>query len=145
MRNFANFLILQHREMKHIQVVCAVIVNEGEVLCMQRPFKGSPSTAGKWEFPGGKIEPGESAEQALARELREEMDYEVVIQRHLTTVYHEYTDFHITMQAFLCTATTRAFNRKEHISHIWLTPSQMPTLDWAAADAPILAAIAQEV
>ncbi|MCF0177335.1 MAG: NUDIX domain-containing protein, partial [Bacteroidales bacterium] len=83
--------------MKHIEVVCAVIEYEGKFLCMQRANRGSLSTAGKWEFPGGKIEPEESQESALRRELQEEMDYEVDVVKYLMTVCHQYPDFHITM------------------------------------------------
>lgn len=131
--------------MKHIEVVCAIVMHQGRILCMQRAHKGSPSTAGKWEFPGGKIEAREQPEQALLRELQEEMDYQVVIVRHLVDVVHQYPDFAITLQAYLCQASTANFNRKEHIDHCWLNPCQLRQLDWAAADDEILQAIEQEL
>ena len=124
--------------MKHIEVVCAVIEYDGKFLCMQRANRGSLSTAGKWEFPGGKIEPEESQESALRRELQEEMDYEVDVVKYLMTVCHQYPDFHITMHAYLCMANTETFNRKEHINHKWLHPAELSLLDWADADAPII-------
>lgn len=129
--------------MKHYDVVCAVIVHNGQVLCMQRPWRGSESTAGKWEFPGGKIEKwtdangkvrSEKPEAALVRELQEEMDYEVSVVKPLAMVEHQYPDFSISLQAFLCKADTRDFNRKEHIAHCWLNPDELATLDWAKAD-----------
>ena len=124
--------------MKHIHVVCAVVRHQGRILCMQRPLKGSPSTAGKWEFPGGKVEAGETPCEALARELREEMDYSVRIESYLTTEEHQYADFELTLEAYLCTAESATFNRKEHIDHRWLLPSELRQLDWAAADDAIL-------
>jgi len=130
--------------MKHIKVVCAVIMHQDKILCMQRAHRGSPSTAGKWEFPGGKIEAGERPEEALLRELREEMDYTVRVVRHLIDVDHQYPDFTITLQAYLCQAASIDFNRKEHIDHCWLNPCQLRQLDWAAADDEILKAIEDE-
>ncbi|MCF0202803.1 MAG: (deoxy)nucleoside triphosphate pyrophosphohydrolase [Bacteroidaceae bacterium] len=124
--------------MKHYNVVCAVVVHEGKILCMRRPKKGSPSTAGKWEFPGGKTEVGEQPEDALRRELREEMDYEVKVGKLITTVEYQYPDFSITLQAFLCSADNTTFNRKEHIDHRWCQPHELPKLDWAAADEELI-------
>lgn len=133
--------------MKHYDVVCAVIVNDGQVLCMQRPWRGSESTAGKWEFPGGKIEKwtdaegkarSEKPEDACQRELHEEMDYEVSVVKPLAKVEYQYPDFSISLQAFLCKADTRVFNRKEHIDHRWLRPEELTTLDWAKADETLI-------
>ena len=124
--------------MRHIKVVCAVVVYDGKILCMRRPLRGSASTAGKWEFPGGKIERGEKPEQALARELLEEMDYVVTVVKPLMTVKHNYHDFSLSLQTYLCQADTTEFNRKEHIDHCWLLPEELPSLDWAEADHEII-------
>lgn len=132
---------------KHYHVVAAVIRKEGETppiyLCMQKPETRYAYTSKHWEFPGGKVEEGETEPEALQRELREEMDYEVTVVEHLTTVEHRYPDFGISLSCWLCTAQTDTFNRKEHIDHRWLTLAEMHELEWCEADAPVLEALAQ--
>lgn len=133
---------------KHHQVVAAVIVDDGEVLCMQRGLTRFAYTSYKWEFPGGKIEAGESPEEALRREIREEMAMDVRVGRHIVTVEHEYRDFCITMAAYLCEPVCnvaentqenrRAFTMNEHHAFRWLRPEALPTLEWAAADVGIV-------
>lgn len=136
---------------KHHQVVAAVIVDDGEVLCMQRGQTKFPYTSNKWEFPGGKIEAGETPEEALRREIREEMAMDVRVGRHLVTVEHEYPDFCITMAAYLCESfcnaaestkeRRRAFTMNEHHAFRWLRPADLSSLDWAAADVGIVEAV----
>lgn len=123
---------------KHINVAAAVVVLGGDVLCMQRREGKSPSTSLKWEFPGGKMEEGETPQQTIVRELLEEMDYDVVPVRKLATVEHEYPDFSITLHTWLCRAATRHFNMKEHLAFRWLAPKDVPSLDFAAADKGIV-------
>ncbi len=125
---------------RHFHVVGAIIEHGGRILCMQRPEGKSPSTDLKWEFPGGKIEAGETGPQALMRELREEMDFNVDVREEdfFATVHHIYPDFELTMDTYLCHAADPRFTRKEHVDHCWLTPQEMPALDWAAADYPIV-------
>lgn len=135
----------------HYHVVAAIISDElfsphkedGKVsyLCMQKPDTRYSYTSRHWEFPGGKVEEGETEPEALQRELHEEMDYDVTVKSHLITVEHNYTDFGITLSCWLCTAKTDQFNRKEHIDHRWLTIDKMRDLDWCAADAPVLDAL----
>lgn len=127
--------------MTHHQVVAAVIVDAGEVLCMQRGHTKFAYTSYKWEFPGGKVEPGETPEQALRREIGEEMSMDIVVGSHLVTVEHEYPDFRITMAAYLCKPVGgRAFTMHEHHAYQWLRPAALNSLDWAAADVGIVEA-----
>ena len=85
--------------MKHINVVCAVIVNKGRIFACQR---GYGERKDWWEITGGKIESGETPEEARQREIREELSIDISIDRHLTTVYYDYPDFHLTMHSYLC-------------------------------------------
>lgn len=130
--------------MKHFHVVGAIIECGGKILCMQRPGGKYPSTNYKWEFPGGKIEPGETGPQALMRELREEMDFRVDVHEedYFATVHHVYPEFELTMDTYLCRVTDPVFIRREHLDHRWLAPADMPALDWAAADYPIVEKLA---
>ena len=123
---------------KHYNVVAAVIEVDGKVLCMQRGVTRYPYTSHLWEFPGGKIELGETPEQALHRELLEEMDLDVEVHELLATVTHDYPDFTITLAAYRCTAPTRHFLMREHAAFCWLPWNELPSLDWCAADARLI-------
>ena len=94
-------------------------------------------------FPGGKIEPGETPQQALARELMEEMEYPVEVGEELVTVNHEYPDFSITMTAFLCTpkGDANGFKRREHADSKWCSKDELKGLNWAAADIDVVEGI----
>ncbi|MBO5541759.1 MAG: (deoxy)nucleoside triphosphate pyrophosphohydrolase [Muribaculaceae bacterium] len=120
-----------------IHVVAAVIEHEGLILCMQKGHTRYAYTTGHWEFPGGKVEPGETPQQALHRELLEEMEYDIDVHEHLITVTHHYPDFDISMAAYRCTARDRQFVMREHAACRWLEPEQLLTLEWCAADLPI--------
>ena len=126
--------------MKHYEVVAAVIEFENKILCMQRGKARYDYTSYKFEFPGGKVEAGEEKYVALSRELREEMDLDVVIgeEDYLLTVEHTYPDFAITMHAYLCKVATPDFVMKEHVDFKWLPVSELDSLDWAEADMPIV-------
>lgn len=126
--------------MKHIYVVAAIITHNKKVLCMQRPAGKYPYTDLKFEFPGGKIEPGETHVQALMRELNEEMAFRVNITEddYFMTVEYEYPDFKITMYSYLCPVQDTHFVRKEHVDSKWLPVNRLQELDWAAADQPIV-------
>ncbi len=129
--------------MKHYNVVAAVVCHDGKYLCMQKGKTKFEYTSYKWEFPGGKIEPGETPQQALARELMEEMEYPVEVGEELVTVSHEYPDFSITMTAFLCTPKGDAigFKRREHADSKWCSKEELKELDWAAADVDVVECI----
>lgn len=126
--------------MKHYEVVAAVIIDNNEILCMQRNKSKYEYTSYKYEFPGGKIENGETHIQALKRELQEEMSLNVEVGDNdfFLTVDHQYPDFSIKMHSYICHVSSRKFVRKEHINHIWLKPKDLSRLDWAAADMPIV-------
>ena len=126
--------------MKHFVVIAAILVNDQEILCMQRYESKYEYVSYKYEFPGGKVEPGESLENGLMRELHEELDIHVDIKPDdfFMTVAHQYPDFAITMHSFLVAVDTRFFTRKEHVDHVWLRRTELLTLDWAPADLPIV-------
>ena len=125
--------------MREIEVVAAVVLREGRVFCARRPSGGE--TGGKWEFPGGKIEPGESPEAALAREMREEFGAEVAARGALVTVRHAYASFSIVLRAYLAELVSGELRPVEHLETRWLAPEDLGSLDWAAADLPVAAAI----
>ena len=124
--------------MKHIEVVAGVIEHEGKILCMERDQGKYDYVSFKWEFPGGKIEQGETKEEALKRELREEMEMDVDILGHFVDVYHEYPDFSMNMYCFKCKAHNKEFKMNVHHDFVWLDKSELHKLDWADADKPIV-------
>ena len=92
----------------------------------------------KFEFPGGKIEEGETKEQALHRELFEELNISTKIKSFFITVVHDYPDFELTMHTFICEVNSKDLTLNEHIDQKWLTLKELDVLDWAAADLPIV-------
>lgn len=122
--------------MKHIHVTCAIIERDGQVLATQR--SSAMSLPNKWEFPGGKIDPNETREDCLCRELKEELAIEIAIVRPLTPNTHDYPAFRITLYPFICTIRSGDIHLHEHAAHRWLLPQQLRELDWAAADMPIV-------
>ena len=122
--------------MRHLHVACAIIEQDGKVLVAQR--SASMSLPLKWEFPGGKIEAGESPEECLNRELQEELAICVQINMALPSATHSYPDFTVTLYPFTCRLTGGSITMNEHHALKWLEPHQMPGLDWAAADLPVI-------
>ena len=123
--------------MKTIEVVAAVIFREGKVLCVQRAEHEEEYISLKWEFPGGKVEVGESREEALVREIAEELVVEIHELQYLTTVEHSYPDFHLTMHAYTCALKDGEVELREHLDFKWLAVEELD-LDWAAADVPVV-------
>jgi 8-oxo-dGTP diphosphatase len=121
---------------QHLHVACAIIGQEGKVLAAQRG--ATTSLPLKWEFPGGKIEAGESPEECLTRELMEELGIAVRIGTALAPSTHRYRDFTVTLYPFTCTMAGGNLTMHEHHDLIWIEPERMPELDWAAADLPII-------
>jgi 8-oxo-dGTP diphosphatase len=124
--------------MKKIEVVAGVIIWKDLVLCVQRPHSKLPYISEKFEFPGGKIEEGEAKEEALHRELLEELNLSSKIKSFFMTVVHEYPDFELTMHSYICEVDSKEIILHEHIDHKWLKINELVTLDWAAADIPIV-------
>ena len=124
--------------MKHINVVCAVIVNKGRIFACQR---GYGEWKDWWEFPGGKIESGESPEEALLREIREELSIDISIDRHLTTVDYDYPDFHLTMHSYLCHLKDDIQpHLLEHEAARWLGKDNLEEVKWLPADVEVIKA-----
>lgn len=124
--------------MKEIEVVAAIIYHEDKILCVQRGPNKYDYISKKYEFPGGKIENGESQKEALEREIMEELHMDISIEEKYVTVRHQYPDFILTMHSFLCTSETRDLTLTEHIAFKWLSKDAIQNLDWAGADVPIV-------
>ena len=117
---------------RQIEVVAAIIRDaEGRIFATQR---GYGDMKDGWEFPGGKMEAGETPEQALRREIKEELDTLIVVENLLTTVEWDYPDFHLTMHCYWCRVESGELTLKEHEAARWLTLDQLDTVDWLPAD-----------
>jgi len=128
--------------MKQVEVVAALIIKLGRVLCVQRGENKYQYISRKWEFPGGKLEQGEDHKTALVREIAEELHVRVSVGVHMVSVEHKYPDFILTMHAYRCELADQSIplTLTEHVAHRWLMPSELSStqLDWAAADVPIV-------
>jgi 8-oxo-dGTP diphosphatase len=123
--------------MKTVKVVAAIIRDRDRIFATQR---GYGEYKDGWEFPGGKIEPGETPQQALQREIKEELDTEILVGDLFTVVEHDYPDFHLSMQCFLCTISSGELKLKEHEAAKWLTRDQLDSVDWLPADVKVVEA-----
>ena len=128
--------------MKTIRVVAAIIIEEGKVFATQR---GYGEFKDGWEFPGGKIEEGESPEAALRREIMEELETEVAVGRLLTTVEWDYPTFHLSMDCFVCSIVRGALHLREHEAARWLTADLLRSVDWLPADEELIPLIEEEL
>jgi 8-oxo-dGTP diphosphatase len=124
--------------MKKVEVVAAIIYFENKILCVQRPKNKLNYISEKFEFPGGKIEYGETKQEALERELKEELNILTNIKSLFITVVHQYPNFELTMHSFICEANSKELTLNEHIALEWLSINELEKLDWAAADIPIV-------
>ena len=121
--------------MKRIEVAAAVICHKGKIFVTQR---GYGEFKDGWEFPGGKIEPGESPEQALIREIREELDTEVEVGELADTVEYEYPRFHLTLYCYYCRVISGNLELKEHEAARWLSADELDSVDWLPADVDLI-------
>lgn len=118
-----------------IEVCCAIILHQGKVLIAQRNAR--TSNAGKWEFPGGKVEKGESPGQCILREIQEELSVRVQIQERLKPVEHAYPEKTIKLIPFICTLTDIDVVATEHIQIKWIEPAELSHVNWSAADVKV--------
>lgn len=124
--------------MKKVEVVAAIVVFENKILCVQRGENKLDYISKKYEFPGGKMEAGETKEETIKREILEELNMNIEVQEEFITVTHQYPDFILTMHSFFCSCNNPKLTLTEHIDYKWLNKSELKNLDWAAADVPIV-------
>ena len=123
--------------MKQIEVVAAIIVDsENRIFATQR---GSGDWKDWWEFPGGKIEPGETPEQALKREIWEELETRIVVEQFIQTVEWDYPKFHLTLHCYFSRVESGSLTLKEHEAARWLVPDELDSVQWLPADWEIIA------
>ncbi|GAA1994425.1 (deoxy)nucleoside triphosphate pyrophosphohydrolase [Microbacterium pumilum] len=128
--------------MRNYDVVGAVIIRDGFVLCAQRGSAGL--LGGLWEFPGGKIEPGETPQQALVREIAEELDCFVSVGAEVALTHHQYEFGVVRLQTFYCQLLTGTPSATEHAELRWVAPTDLSALEWAPADIPAVDKIERE-
>lgn len=133
--------LLNIAPMKTINVVAAVIIDDNRIFATQR---GYGQWKDWWEFPGGKIESGESPEEALRREIREELATEIIVGDLLTTVEYDYPDFHLSMQCFLCKTASGNLTLLEHEDARWLTKVELDSVNWLPADKNVIALLMKQ-
>lgn len=121
--------------MKTIKVVAAVIKRNNKIFVTQR---GYGEFKDGWEFPGGKVEKGETKEEALIREIKEELDTVIKVDSYLDTIEYDYPDFHLSMDCFICSIVEGNLVLKEHEDSKWIKKEEIDTLNWLPADLIIL-------
>mgnify|MGYP001623059695 CR=1 FL=1 len=121
--------------MKTIKVAAAIIIHDNQIFATQR---GYGEFKDGWEFPGGKIEEGETPQEALVREIKEELDTEIEVKDFLETVEYDYPEFHLSMDCFFCTIKSGELVLKEHEAAKWLTVETLDSVDWLPADEEVI-------
>ena len=130
-----RLIIVYLCSMKRIEVVAAVIRQGDRIFATQR---GYGEWKDWWEFPGGKIEAGETAEAALKREIREELSTEVSVDEYLCTLEYDYPTFHLTMHCYFCSLLTEALHLNEHEAARWLSRDELDSVRWLPADVQLI-------
>lgn len=123
------------KEMKKVKVVAAIIIDDNKVFATQR---GYGDFKDGWEFPGGKIEPGETPQEALVREIKEELEIEIEVGELFDIVEYDYPTFHLSMNCYLCTIKSGDLVLKEHKAARWLTKDTIHTVNWLPADQALI-------
>ncbi len=126
--------------MKTIRVAAAILIDGERIFATQR---GYGDWKDFWEFPGGKIEPGESPEEALRREILEELDTEIAVGEKLITIEYDYPDFHLSMDCFLAKVTEGRLVLKEHKAARWLRKDELDSVSWLPADLTLIELLKQ--
>ena len=121
--------------MKTVEVVAAIIHLHGRILATQR---GYGEHKGMWEFPGGKLEMGETEEEAIVREIHEELNVEIRVEKKVCTVEYDYPKFHLVMHCFWCSIVKGELELKEHQSACWLEKTEWENVDWLPADVEVV-------
>lgn len=125
--------------MKNVNVVAAIIVNNGKIFATQR---GYGEFKGGWEFPGGKVEPGETPEHAVVREIEEELNTEIEVDQYLDTIEYDYPKFHLSMRCYICHVKEGHLELLEHEAAKWLNADHIRDVDWLPADVTIVDKVA---
>ena len=133
---------LYKEDMKTIRVVAAVIRSEDKIFATAR---GYGEFKGQWEFPGGKIEPEETPQEALVREIQEELDVKTEVGDLIDTIEYDYPQFHLSMDCFWCEIVSGNLVLKEHESARWLTKKQLNDVKWLPADVTLIEKIGKEI
>ncbi len=128
--------------MKTVRVVAAVIRKDDKIFATQR---GYGEFKDGWEFPGGKIEDGETPEQALAREIKEELDTEIQVGKLIDTIEYDYPKFHLSMDCFWCEIMQGGLELKEHEAARWLSKEELYSVDWLPADVGVVERVEEEL
>ena len=129
------------KRMKQIEVVAAIICDDrGRVFATQR---GYGEMKDGWEFPGGKMESGETPEEALKREIWEELETRIEVEQLFETIDYDYPDFHLTMHCYICKVESGKLTLKEHEAARWLTKEQLSSIDWLPADRSIISQLTE--
>lgn len=121
--------------MKTVKVVAAIIIDKGKVFCTQR---GYGEFKDGWEFPGGKVEPGETNEEALKREIKEELNASISVDEFLHTIEYDYPEFHLTMHCYICSLLSDEIELREHEAAKWLSLKELGDLNWLPADVEVV-------
>ena len=136
--DYSNAATGEHMKRKTIKVAAAIIHKDDKVLATQRGYGDYKDW---WEFPGGKLEAGETPEAALVREIKEELDSEIEVEKYLTTVEHDYPEFHLSMDCYWCKVKSGKLTLIEHEAAKWLPLDNLHQVNWLPADVKVVEAI----